>query len=107
MENDEKLLIQLRDCFTAGYTLPQYCIDNKIKYPLFISEKKFSHFMWEVYVQFLYDKRMMPAFSFLDMPDDKINFWYNSYFLPPLTFKNISNVDVSKYSKVFFITFQI
>ena len=38
---DEELLIQLEDCFTGGYTLPQYCIDNGIKKPLFVAEKKF------------------------------------------------------------------
>ncbi len=31
--NDEQLLIQLRDCFTAGYTLPQFCIDNGLNFP--------------------------------------------------------------------------
>lgn len=51
--NDE-LFVKLRDCFTAGYTLPQYCIDNGIKRPLFVSEKKYELFIWQVYVQFHY-----------------------------------------------------
>ena len=44
--NDERLLIQLRDCFTGGYTLPQFCIDNKIKRPLFFAEGKIWQFLW-------------------------------------------------------------
>ena len=35
--NEDILIIQLRDCFTAGYTFPQFCIDNNIKKPLFIA----------------------------------------------------------------------
>ena len=27
----EELFVKLRYCFMAGYTLPQYCIDNGIK----------------------------------------------------------------------------
>ena len=27
---DEKLFVKMRDCFTAGYTLPQFCIDKRI-----------------------------------------------------------------------------
>lgn len=52
MMNDEQLLIQLRDCFTSGYTLPQFCRDNNFRKPLFVAEKKFWAFMWEIYVQF-------------------------------------------------------
>jgi len=62
----DELFVKLRDCFTAGYTLPQYCIDNGIKKPLFVSEKKYELFLWEVYVQFHYDKRMTAQFCFID-----------------------------------------
>jgi len=48
---DTTRLVVLRDCFTAGYIFPQYCIDNEIKNPLFVGEKKFLNFMWEIYVQ--------------------------------------------------------
>ena len=41
---DEQFLIQLRDCFTGGYTFPQFCIDNDIKKPLFVAEGKFWQF---------------------------------------------------------------
>ena len=43
--DDETRLIVLNDCFTGGYTLPQYCIDNGIKKPLFVTEQKFSNFL--------------------------------------------------------------
>ena len=71
---NEQLLIQLRDCFTGGYTLPQFCIDNGIKKPLFVAEGKFWQFMWEIYVQFRYDKRMTAQFTFLDVALSDINF---------------------------------
>ena len=64
MEKDELCVIKLRDCFTAGYTLPQFCIDNEIKKPLFVSEEKFLQFVWEIYVQFRYDKRNARAVCF-------------------------------------------
>lgn len=72
--NDEKFLIQLRDCFAGGYTLPQFCIDNKIRKPLFVAEKKILLFVWEIYVQFRYDKRLTAQFAFLDAPPDEIDF---------------------------------
>ena len=82
MEKDEQLLIKLRDCFTAGYTLPQYCIDNGIKKPLFVSEKKYELFMWEVHVQFRYDKRLTAQFATFDLPTDKITFSVNDIISP-------------------------
>ena len=44
---DDELFIKLRDCFTAGYTLPQYCLDNDIKRPLIVAEEKHELFVWE------------------------------------------------------------
>ena len=72
---NEELFVKLRDCFTAGYTLPQYCIDNGIKKPLFVSEKKYELFLWEIYVQFHYDKRMKPQFSFIDADDTPLKYF--------------------------------
>ena len=44
----EQLVIQLQDCFTAGYTLPQFCIDNGIKKPLIVGVNESQiNFMWE------------------------------------------------------------
>ena len=63
---NEKIFVKLRDCFAAGYTLPQFCIDTGIKNPLFVSEKIFELLLWEIYVQFRYDKRMTAQFGFVD-----------------------------------------
>ena len=73
MEKDEQYIIRLRDCFTGGYTLPQFCIDNGIKKPLFVAEAKSWQFVWEIYVQFHYDKRMSAQFSFLNSGSGAIN----------------------------------
>ncbi len=100
---DDKLFVKLRDCFTAGYTLPQYCIDNEIKKPLFVSEKKFLNFVWEIYAQFRYDKRMLAQFSFLDMPSGEINLSIYGT-LTSLIFYNISEVNVNNFDKIFLLT---
>ena len=99
MEKDEKYLVQLRDCFTGGYTLPQYCIDNGIKKPLIVSEKKFELFIWEVYVQFKYDKRLTAQFSFLD--NSEILFDYSAYStVGPLKTKNFFEELINDFDKV-------
>ena len=73
--SDSELFVKLRDCFTAGYTLPQYCIDNGIKRPLFVSEKKYELFVWQVYVQFHYDKRLTAQFCFIDADDTPLKYF--------------------------------
>lgn len=103
MEQDEQYIIRLRDCFTAGYTLPQFCIDNGIKKPLFVSEEKFLQFAWEIYVQFKFDKRMMAQFSFLDLPSDKVKFsTYN--ILASLKYKNFSETNLDDFDKIILLT---
>ena len=101
--NDEQLLIQLRDCFTGGYTLPQFCIYNKIKRPLFVAEGKFWHFVWEIYVQFHYDKRMTAQFSFLDVAAGEINFSSHGI-IGGLQFKHISQVNPAEIDAVICLT---
>ena len=53
MDKDLTFAVRLRYCFQAGYTLPQYCLDNDIRKPLFVSKKRFEPFVWQVYVQFI------------------------------------------------------
>ena len=103
MDNDMILLMRLRDCFTGGYTLPQFCADEKIKKPLFVSEQKISQLVWEIYVQFRYDKKMSPQFAFLDVPNGEINF---SIFgiIPPLYYKNFSEVNPVAFDAIILLT---
>ncbi len=103
MEKDEMFLIQLRDCFTGGYTLPQYCADNDIKRPLFVSEKKFEQLIWEIYVRFRYDKKMVPQFSFLDAPSGEVNFSVHSI-LPSLYCRNFSEVNPAAFDTIILLT---
>ena len=105
MEKDEKYIVKLRDCFTGGYTFPQYCIDNGIKKPLLVSEKKFLQFMWQVYAQFRYDKRLTAHFATLDAPTDKINFSVYSI-LAPLKYNNISEINFDDFDSVILLTTQ-
>ena len=104
MEKDELYLIQLRDCFTAGYTLPQFCIDNNIKKPLFVTEKKFFQFAWEVHVQFKYDKRITVQFSFLDLSaNEEIRFSVRGI-IGPLKHENFSNVNFADFDAIILLT---
>ena len=101
--NDEQLLILLRDCFTGGYTLPQFCIDNKIRKPLFVAEGKFGQFIWELYVQFCYDKRMTAHFSFTDIAPGEINFSAKNT-IGALQFSHISQVNPKYFDSVICLT---
>ena len=100
---NEELFVKLRDCFTAGYTLPQYCIDNEIKKPLFVSEKKYELFLWEIYVQFRCDKRMSAAFSVLDEADFSINHSVMNTYIS-LKVKKFSEDLLSDCDKVFVLS---
>ncbi len=103
MEPYEKLEIRMRDCFTAGYTLPQYCIDNGINKPLFVSDEKLIKFVWEIFVQFGYDKRLMPQFSFLDLPMDEVRFSINNI-IGPVKFKNFSEINPADFDAIILLT---
>ena len=73
--NEEVYFIMCRDCFTAGYTFPQFCRDLNIKKPLFLAIDEYcGAFMWEVYVQFCYDKQLSPQFGFLNKNVHPLNF---------------------------------
>ncbi len=103
MENDEILLIKLRDCFTGGYTLPQYCIDNDIKKPLFVSEEKFLTFTWEIHVQFRYDKRIFAEFSFLDLPSGKTSFALGNT-TSAMSYQNFSEINLADFDAIILLT---
>ena len=105
MDKDELCVIRLRDCFTAGYTLPQYCIDNGIKKPLFVSEEKFLQFMWEIYVQFRYDKRMLAQFAFLDLPSGSVTFSPRNT-IRQLEYKNFSEINPADFDSIILLSFK-
>ncbi len=103
MERDNFYLILLRDCFTAGYTLPQYCIDNGIKNPLFVSEEKFLTFLWEIHAQFRFDKRLLATFSVLNLPSGKVRF--SSYnILPGMEYKNFSEINPADFDAIILLS---
>lgn len=102
--NEEIFFIQLRDCFTAGYTLPQFCIDNGIKKPLFVAaDQRQLSFLWEVYVQFKYDKRLQAKFVFLGGKIEGFNFSLHSI-LDSVDFENPN--EVTDYDRIILLTIQ-
>ena len=103
MEKDELKILQLRDCFTVGYTLPQYCIDNNIKRPLFVTEKRFEQFIWQIYVQFSYDKRIEAQFSIFDEPTFKLRYSVHDTF-SLLKLKELSNELLDDCDKIIVIS---
>ena len=104
MENDEKLFIKLRYCFAAGYTLPQYCIDNDIKKPLFVLEKSAEWFLREIRAQFRYDNRIfLEQYCFIDGDQRRIPFNHRILGTNVLV-KNISQKMISWFDAIIFLT---
>ena len=90
--NEDLLIIRLRDCFTAGYTFPQFCIDNNIKKPLFIAlDERRADFLWEIFVQFKYDKRITPKFTLLNGKINSVHFSFGGI-LPKLMLEKIEDL---------------
>ena len=103
---DEGIFVRLRDCFSAGYTLPQYCVDNGIKKPLFVSEKKYEQLLWEIHVQFRYDKRILASFCFIDAPTDDVKNFASFSILTALQIENISEINPSYFDATILFTTQ-
>ena len=106
MDNDISLIelnfSRLRDCFYAGYTLPQFCADSGIKRPMILSPANFSRqILWEIYVQFAWDKRFQPTFVTLEEKSFEIDEFTLPWFLSPLAVKSIQEIDVTG-DKIFF-----
>lgn len=103
--SDSELFVKLRYCFTAGYTLPQYCIDNGIKRPLFVLEKNSEWFLREIYAQFRYDKRLRAQFSFIDASEDEPPFLPKGGFLEELLqVGNFRSMNLNAFDKIIFLT---
>ena len=104
--NEERLLVQLRDCFQGGYTLPQFCIDNGIQKPLIVSERKYLSFVWELYVQFRYDKRLEAQFSLSDSPSTTIDYSVHTT-VAPLRTLNYSKELISRFDKLILLNTEL
>ena len=80
--------------------MPQFCVDNGIKKPLFISiDERRVDFLWEIFVQFKYDKRITPKFTLLNEKIDTLNFSVVSV-LPELTFEKLSELNLKEYDGI-------
>ncbi len=62
-------------------------------------------FVWEVYVQFRYDKRLTAQFASVDSPADKITFSVYSI-LATLDYKNISGINPADFDAIILLTMQ-
>ncbi len=101
MTSDQKKYIQLRDCFSAGYSLPQFCVDNGIRNPLIASYD--PDFLWEIYVQFRYDKRILPEFCLLKNETVDVN--HNAYWtVGGCRFEPINYEKTDKFDKYIILT---
>lgn len=101
MTPDQLKCIRLRDCFYAGYSMPQYCIDNGIKNPLIASYD--PEFLWEIYVQFRYDKRIMPQLSLIS--GEPVTVAHSvACVLNGQLFNKINYNDTGKYDRIIMLT---
>ena len=102
----EEIFVRLRYCFAAGYTLPQYCIDNGIKKPLFVLDKTSECFLREIYAQFQYDRRLIAQFCFID-GDKKGNVIRSKLagvILSKVLIKSFLSIDVKKFDRIILLT---
>ncbi len=101
---DEQFFIYLRDCFTAGYQMPQFCADNDIKKPLFvIVDANQWQFLWDIYVQFDFNKSVKPTFSVINGDNRKIELSPGTLF-NPMEIKKFTELNLTDYDKIFFLS---
>ncbi len=104
--DDYQFLIYLNDCFAAGYTLPQFCVDGDIKKPLFVlADAKNWQIFWNLHVQFSHDKRIKPKFVILNDKGDSIRLSPGTLF-DELKIQNYDETDLNDCDKIFFLTTQ-
>lgn len=98
--NEEYFFIRLRDCFTAGYTMPQFCLDNGIKKPLFVAKDAGAiPFIWEIYAQFKYNLPVLNSlqadFALINGKVDSVNFSVAAI-TNELKIKNIAEISTAE-----------
>ena len=103
----EENFLRLRYAFAAGYSMPQFCVDNNIAKPLFVLSKEAEYFLRELYAQFHYDGRLTAQFSFSDA-DEKISklklYLGGGLFRPHVSVKHVSAVKVDDFDKIILLT---
>ena len=103
----EKLFVKMRYAFAAGYTMPQFCVDNDIAKPLFVLSKDAEYFLREIYAQFHYDGRLTAQFCFTDA-DEKVSrlklYLGGGLLRPHLSVKHVSAVNADDFDKIILLT---
>ena len=93
--------MQLRDCFYGGYSFPQFCIDNGISSPMVVS--LYPEFLWEIYVQCRYDKRVNADFCFVQNKNATISLSV-ACVLDKIPLKNFSSDEINSHDKIIVLT---
>ena len=103
--NEETFFIQIRDCFNAGYQMPQYCIDNDIKNPLFVGVDE-SHiaFLWEIHVQLKTDKRVhssvVPRFALFNDKPQLLRFSPAMSLIDAIKIEKFSELNLDSFDRI-------
>ena len=96
----DRLKTKLRTCFYSGTFLPEYCKCNGIKKPLFVSDD--NELIWEIYVQFKFDKTMIPSFCTFNDAKRTIN--YDVYCVASgINTSSLSQIKAEQYDSVFIL----
>lgn len=88
--------------------MPQFCIDQNIKKPLFIApHENYIPFLWEFHVQFNFDKRAytLPEFLIVNGNLETIDFSVTP-FLPKLQLKTSKTINLNEYDRIIFLSEQ-
>ena len=101
---DEANFIRLHYCFAAGYTMPQFCIDNNIAKPLFVLKRGDEEFLHELYAQFHCDKRMSAQFCFIDA-DQPVKITFKERVLGTnINVNRLDEIKLNNFDKIIFLT---
>lgn len=100
----EENFLRLRYCFAAGYTMPQFCVDNDIAKPLFVFERSDAGFLTELCAQFRYDKRIPVQFCFIDA-DEQVRIVIKERSLgTALKVNGLGAMKLDRFDKIIFLT---
>ena len=102
----EEIFTRLRYCFQGGYTLPQYCVEQGIKKPLFVLEREHICFLKEIHAQFKYDNRILSAqYCFIDGDANDVKIPLEQRLIGmSITIKHISQKPIGSFDAIIFLT---